>query len=264
MRTFAMSVVSAGNVALLGAVLFFFVVIAAPIANEPEAAILFPVFGVFAVLFGSIAILAALWTGARRRAWFWLAAMVPAIVFEALNLRFILYDITRPASTNSFLITIVVIAGAVAVVIGGVAAFLDVRRGRPTWARSGRAGWVTTGLVGAVVGAAVTSVLAGATSAGGAGVADAPTVTGVVTTENSAFLETSLTMKNGEVLGLFITNKDALAHSFDVDTLGIHAQLPPNSTTAVAIEPTGPGDLEFYCAVPGHRAAGMVGTISID
>jgi uncharacterized cupredoxin-like copper-binding protein len=41
-------------------------------------------------------------------------------------------------------------------------------------------------------------------------------------------------------------------------------QLPPESTTAVAIKPTAPGSLEFYCSVPGHRDAGMVGTINIE
>jgi hypothetical protein len=44
--------------------------------------------------------------------------------------------------------------------------------------------------------------------------------------------------------------------------LDIHVQLSPKSTTAVAIQPTGPGRLEFYCSVLGHRAAGMVGTIT--
>lgn len=46
--------------------------------------------------------------------------------------------------------------------------------------------------------------------------------------------------------------------------LDIHVQLSPKSTTAVAIQPTGPGCLEFYCSVLGHRAAGMVGTITVE
>jgi uncharacterized cupredoxin-like copper-binding protein len=63
---------------------------------------------------------------------------------------------------------------------------------------------------------------------------------------------------------LFVINKDTTGHSFDIDSLGIHAQLAPNSTTAVAVTPTGPGAVEFYCSVPGHREAGMVGTIAVD
>jgi nitrite reductase (NO-forming) len=86
----------------------------------------------------------------------------------------------------------------------------------------------------------------------------------VVNVENTMFVETSLTMTNGEVLGLFVINKDGIGHTFDIDSLGIHVQLPPESTTAVAIKPTGPGRLEFYCSVPGHRDAGMVGTINVE
>jgi uncharacterized cupredoxin-like copper-binding protein len=71
-------------------------------------------------------------------------------------------------------------------------------------------------------------------------------------------------VRDGEVLGLFVINKDGIAHSFDIDSLDIHVQLPPNSTTAVAIKPTGPGTLEFFCGVPGHREAGMVGSITVD
>jgi uncharacterized cupredoxin-like copper-binding protein len=264
MRTFAMSVVSAANAALLGAVLFFFVVIAAPLANEPEAAILFPVFGVFGTVFGVIAILAAWWTGARRRAWFWVVAGAPGLVFLALNRRYIPYDITHPATTSPFLLSIVVVAGALAVVVGGIAAFLDVRRGRATWTRGGSAGFLISGVIGVLVGAAATSLLAGSASADGGGVAEAPTVTGVVTAENTTFVESELAMKNQEVLGLFVTNRDGIGHSFDVDSLGIHVELPPDSTTAVAIKPTEPGNLQFYCNVPGHRDAGMVGTITVE
>jgi hypothetical protein len=163
-------------------------------------------------------------------------AAVPALLLELLNARRVPYDFSHPANTSSFLVTIVVIPAALAIVVGGVAAFLETRRGRATWTRSGRAGWVITAIIGALVGAAITSVLAGSTTVAG-GVAEAPTVTGTLTVENSMFIETSLEMKNGEVLGLFVINKDGIGHAFDVDSLGIHVQLPANSTTGtIALE----------------------------
>jgi uncharacterized cupredoxin-like copper-binding protein len=119
-------------------------------------------------------------------------------------------------------------------------------------------------LAGVAVGAVVTSVLAGLAPAGGGEITAVPTVTGVLTAEQTTFVETSLAMSSGETLGLFITNDDAIAHTFDIDSLGIHVDLPVNSTTAVAIKPSGPGTLEFFCSVPGHRAAGMVGTITVS
>jgi hypothetical protein len=42
------------------------------------------------------------------------------------------------------------------------------------------------------------------------------------------------------------------------------AEVPPSSTTAVAIKPIGPRNVEFLCGVPGHREAGMVGTLSVE
>lgn len=262
-RTFAMTVVSAGHAVVLAGLAYFMIAVVLPIADEPPAAVIIPVFSLFIAVFGVIGTLSVIWTGARRRAWFWLVAAVPALLLELLNARRVPYDFSHPANTSSFLVTIVVIPAALAIVVGGVAAFLEIRRGRATWTRSGRAGWVITAIIGALVGAAITSVLAGSTTVAG-GVAEAPTVTGTLTVENSMFVETSLEMKNGEVLGLFVINKDGIGHAFDVDSLGIHVQLPANSTTVVAIKPTGPGNLEFYCDVPGHKSAGMVGTIAVE
>jgi plastocyanin len=114
-----------------------------------------------------------------------------------------------------------------------------------------------------VVGAAATSILAGGASAEGVGISEAPTQTGLLTAEKTAFLGTGLRMDSGEVLGLFVTNRDDVAHTFDIESLDIQVDLPAHSTTAVSIRPTGPGTLEFFCAVPGHREAGMVGTIEV-
>jgi plastocyanin len=86
----------------------------------------------------------------------------------------------------------------------------------------------------------------------------------VLTAANTTFVQTDLGMKGAEVLGLFVVNEDSIGHQLDIDSLGIHVPLPPNSTSAVAITPTGQGALEFYCSIPGHRDAGMVGTIFVE
>jgi heme/copper-type cytochrome/quinol oxidase subunit 2 len=162
------------------------------------------------------------------------------------------------------LITVVLLAGSVAVVAGGIAAFLEVRRGRPTWTRSGRAGWVSVAVIGIAVGAAATALLVGLVPTGGPGGTKTPTVTGVMTIEDLRFVGGNLQMKDGDVLGLIITNPEDVPHAFDIDSLDIHVQVTPRSMTAVAIEPTGPGQLVFYCSVHGHTAAGMAGTITVD
>jgi uncharacterized cupredoxin-like copper-binding protein len=264
-RTFAMTVVGVGYLAIVADLLFFMVALALPAADEPIGAVLIPMFGVIIVVFSVIAAATLVWSGARRRAWFWLAVAVPPLLLLLLNARQIPYDISHPASTSPFLVTIVVLAGTLATTAGGIGAFVEVRRGRATMAQSGRAHLLIVAGIGVVVGAAATSLLAGSTAtASGAGVGEAPTVTGTITAENIMFAETRLEMRRDEVLGLFVMNRDGIPHAFEIDSLGIHVDLPPNSTTAVAIQPTGPGDLEFYCGIGGHRDSGMVGTIAVE
>jgi plastocyanin len=261
-----MTVVGAGCWAITVGLAYLILDVAPPYAqgaDNSDAAVMIPMFVSITVIFAVIGAASMFWSGARRRPWFWLLAIVFALLVLALNLRHIPYDITHPANTSEFFITIVVVPGALAAIAGGIAAFLEVRRGRPIWTRSGRAGWVSVAVIGVLMGAAITSLLAGLASAGAAGVAEVPTVTGVMTAENFRFVESILQVRDGEVLGLFVVNNDDIGHSFDIDSLDIHVELPPNSTTAVAIQPTGLGNLEFFCSVPGHREAGMVGMIIV-
>jgi Cupredoxin-like domain len=261
-RTFAMAVVTAGyGVLTAGLVYLVFLFMRAGDAFRGGA--LVPVFATITTIVATIGLVSLVWSGARRRPWFWLVSAIPALFILLMNATYLAYDITRPAITETFMRSTLVLAGGLAIILAAVPAFFEVRRGRPTWTRSGPIGWVSIAVIGVLVGASVTSLLAGSASAGGATVVEEPTVSGVLTVDKNAFVETSLDMNEAEVLGLFIVNKDPFPHSFDIDSLDVHVQLLPSSTTAVAIKPAGPGNVEFFCAVPGHRTAGMVGTISV-
>jgi hypothetical protein len=262
-RTFAMIVVSAGYGGLTAG-LAYLVFLFMRAGDDFRGGALVPAFVIITAIVAGVGLVSLVWSGARRRSWFWLVSAIPALFILLINATYLAYDITRPTITETFLRSMLVLAGGLAIIFGAVTAFFEVRRGRPSWMRTGPIGWVSMAVIGALVGAAITSLLAGSASAGGAGVAQEPTVSGVLTVEKSAFGETSLEMNAGDVLGLFLVNKDPFPHSFDIDTLEIHVQLPPNSTTAVAIEPTGPEEMQFYCAVPGHAAAGMVGTLRAE
>jgi plastocyanin len=262
-RTYAMTVVSVGYGAMTAG-LVYLVILFMRAGDEFRASALVPVFTAISVIVACVGLVSVVWSGARRRPWVWLVFAIPAGFILLMNATYLAYDIARPSITETFLRSLLVLAGGLAIVLGAVAAFFEVRRGRSIWTRTGPIGWGSVAVVGALVGAAMTSLLAGSASAGGAGVAVEPTVSAVLTVEKNAFAEASLEMQGGEVLGLFIVNEDPFPHSFDIDTLDLHVQLLPNSTTAVAISPTGPGNLEFYCGVPGHREAGMVGTLSVE
>jgi Cupredoxin-like domain len=266
-RTFAMTVVGAGcwvMVAGLAYFLAYLILVYAPASGATQMVPnLTPIFISVGVIFGVIGTLSLVWTGARRRAWFWLVPVILAVLFEAFNAQDIPYDLARPANTAAFLITVVILTGSIAIMVGGIVAFLEVRRGRSIWARSGRAGALSLVVIGIALGAATTALLVGLVPAGGPGGTKTPTMTGVITIEDLKFVG-SPRMKDGEVLGLIITNPEDVPHSFDIDSLDIHVQVTPKSTTAVAIQPSGPGQLVFYCSVHGHRAAGMAGTITVD
>jgi hypothetical protein len=266
-RSFAMTVVGAGCWVMVVGVAYFMaylVFVYAPASGAVRMVPnLTPIFTSVGAIFGVIGTLSLVWTGARRRAWFWLIPVILAVLFEAFNAQDIPYDLARPANTAAFLITVIVLTGAIAIMVGGVVAFLEVRRGRSIWSRSGRAGALSMVVIGIAVGAAMTALLVGLVPTGGPGGTKTPTVTGVITIEDLAFVG-SPQMKDGEVLGLIITNPEDVPHSFDIDSLDIHVQVTPKSTTAVSIQPSGPGQLVFYCSVHGHRAAGMAGTINVS
>jgi hypothetical protein len=266
-RTFAMTVVGAGCWVMVAGLAYFLVYLIrvyAPASGAVQMVPnLTPIFVSVGAIFGVIGTLSLVWTGARRRAWFWLIPVVLAVLFEAFNAQDIPYDLARPANTAAFLITVVVLTGSLAVIAGGIVAFLEVRRGESIWTRSGRAGALSLVGIGIALGAVATALLVGLVPAGGPGGTKTPTTTGVISIEDLRFVGNPQ-MKDGEVLGLIITNPEDVPHSFDIDSLGIHVQVTPKSTTAVAIQPTGPGQLVFYCSVHGHRAAGMAGTITVD
>jgi uncharacterized cupredoxin-like copper-binding protein len=54
-----------------------------------------------------------------------------------------------------------------------------------------------------------------------------------------------------------------VSNSFDVDAVGIHIAMAANETAETTLTMTQPGTCIFYCAIPGHKEAGMVGTLIV-
>jgi plastocyanin len=82
--------------------------------------------------------------------------------------------------------------------------------------------------------------------------------------QDIAFSTNELTVKPGDTIEM--TNTGQLPHDFVVDELGIKEETPGNGDTVTITIPEDaqPGDFEFYCSVPGHKQAGMVGTLTIE
>jgi len=253
--TFAMRVVGLGYAMVVA----FFVIY----ATQPFAADFIGIIGGFVLVFGGMGLAAVLWAGARRRPWFWLVSVIPGILALLFNAFYGPYGLTHPADTLTFVTTVLALAGGILIVVGSLTSWLEVRRGGSLWESRGRAGTIVTGVVGVVTGACLTSLLVASSTSAGAAAAEPPASMAMLTARDTKF-SGGLVATAGSVLGVFVTNQDAYAHSFDVDALSIHVPLSAGSTTFVALKPTATGTLEFYCSVPGHRDAGMTGAISVQ
>jgi nitrite reductase (NO-forming) len=60
-----------------------------------------------------------------------------------------------------------------------------------------------------------------------------------------------------------LTVRSAGTHTFTIDELGI-STLVNGAETIIEFTPTEAGTFTYYCAIPGHRAAGQVGTLIVE
>jgi uncharacterized cupredoxin-like copper-binding protein len=59
-----------------------------------------------------------------------------------------------------------------------------------------------------------------------------------------------------------LPNEGVTLHNFSIDALNIDVDIQPGATEEVVINAPA-GTYEYYCNVPGHKAAGMVGTLTV-
>ena len=69
-------------------------------------------------------------------------------------------------------------------------------------------------------------------------------------------------VKEGDVT-ITITNTEPVPHNFTIDALHVAIQLPPSATVTETFSATPAGIYEFYCSIPGHKEAGMVGAMTV-
>lgn len=85
----------------------------------------------------------------------------------------------------------------------------------------------------------------------------------VTVTSNDIFFEpTELTIPANTNVKFILPNEGAAAHDFSIDALGIEEAIAPGDTKEVIVNAPA-GTYEFYCSVPGHKQAGMVGALTV-
>ncbi len=84
------------------------------------------------------------------------------------------------------------------------------------------------------------------------------------TTKAMRFGQTELRIKAGQEITLQLENYDTYAHSFDIDELGLHVEMPANGRVTTQFTAPEPGTYTIYCTVPGHQQAGMIATLVVE
>lgn len=84
-----------------------------------------------------------------------------------------------------------------------------------------------------------------------------------VITTDLAFDSTALTVSAGSVT-VNVTNNGQLPHDFTIDSPAIMVEVVSNGASASGTVTLSAGEYTFYCSVPGHRGAGMEGTLTVS
>ncbi len=98
---------------------------------------------------------------------------------------------------------------------------------------------------------------------GGGETAVSPTAI-TYTAENMRFGQDVIRVQAGEPITFALQNQDMYAHSFDIDELAWHVEMPANQRVDAEFTAVSPGTYTIYCAIPGHREAGMVATLIVE
>lgn len=91
-----------------------------------------------------------------------------------------------------------------------------------------------------------------------------PPNTLIYTTKEMRFGQTELRVQAGQEVTLQLQNYDMYAHSFDIDELDMHVEMPANNQVKIQFTASEPGTYTIYCGVPGHREAGMIATLIVE
>ncbi len=87
----------------------------------------------------------------------------------------------------------------------------------------------------------------------------------VIEATEFAFTPNTLTVQHGQPVTIQLKNAGTTAHDITSTDLNFQsAVVQPGDSTTVSFTPQQPGTYTFFCNIDGHRANGMVGTITVQ
>ena len=97
--------------------------------------------------------------------------------------------------------------------------------------------------------------------------ASSPQAVEVKATDSLKFEPATITVKKGSPVRVTLTNNTALEHDWVVDNLDgkkVQMHAAPKRARPSTSRRRRPATYEFYCSIPGHREAGMKGTLTVQ
>ena len=75
----------------------------------------------------------------------------------------------------------------------------------------------------------------------------------------------TLTAQVGQVINVTLDNEGVLEHNFVIQEMNVSlGPVAGGQAASGSFTPVTAGAYEYYCDVPGHREAGMVGTLTVN
>lgn len=177
---------------------------------------------------------------------------------------FTAYHLARPW-TPDFAATLLLLSGGGVAGIAGIAAVVHAasRPDRRTWPHAVWGMPLVTALVGLFVGATVFGAVAVNSTPQSSDTDLAGAQAEVVVAEDLSFTQAPTELRSGQTV-IELQNNGGLEHDFAIAESGeepvVVAQ--PGQTARGAIE-LDAGTYTYYCSVPGHREAGMEGSLTV-
>lgn len=72
-----------------------------------------------------------------------------------------------------------------------------------------------------------------------------------------------ITVRAGEAVNIRVVNQGTVVHDLMIPGIGIHFMVPVGQSVTSGFKVNRPGEYEFFCGIPGHREAGMIGKITV-
>jgi plastocyanin len=209
------------------------------------------------------AMIIALGAGVCATGWRWTPLLGALLSFAVVagNIEGITHDIMHPEAFHHYAFILVAVALALIGVGGGISA--AVQNYRSMERRMPR---VVVPMLAALAALCLGALLAGAIPRAASTGVDLQALAGLpgLSTPGYSFDQPLLKVKAGELVALRLDNPHDAPHSFDIDALNVHATAASGEQGLILFTPAQAGTYTFYCAIPGHRAAGMEGTLIVE